>query len=418
MLRANLDEKFGLGFEFFHRFLISKRAGSLVKTISRISILGIGLGVASLVLVMSVMNGFNRSIRSRLLAVEPHLSLHFRGLKTPSQIQAHEIYKKLQATKPVLMALTAQQDVILRTADGFVQGAVAHGVSPERLLQLLQYAHKKAGKTGQDLPLQIPQLKRGEIILGAGLADKIGLFREDSLVIIPPETLLTPMDEAPKLSQAVVGGFLVTDVDRIDRQSFFYILNHSFPRLRGTLGRTLALEVWLKDPEQAQSLKLQLASEQVRVETWKDRNASLFFALQIEKFVVSFLVGLSTLIAGLSIIAVMWLLLTQKKKDVGNLLAMGMTPQEAKKTFVFIGMCLALTGVMGGLLTGILASVLVDRYSQNLLPAFYEETNIPTEIHWLQILVILSLALISSYLTLKITMKKLSAFNPSEILRA
>ncbi len=388
-----------------------------MKTISRISILGIWLGVAALVVVVSVMNGFNRSIRDRLLEVEPHVVVDFDDVKKAKEITSHPVYKKLEQEDVELKAPMSHQDVILRTADGFVQGATANGVTRKRLLQLLEFAEKKAGKKDPDLKNKIENLKPGQIILGVGLADKTGLFRDDNVVIVPPETMFMPASEIPILSQGNVQGFLLTDVDRIDGQSFYYILEESFPRLQKTLGRRLALEVWLKDPEQADSIKEKIKGEGVQVETWKERNASLFFALKIEKFVVSFLVGLSTLIAGLSIISVMVLLLTQKKKDVGNLLAMGMTRSETRNTFVKIGLFLTLTGVLGGVITGIILSLCIDTFSDDVLPAFYEETNIPTEIQFLQVASILFFGVLFSYFALSITMRKLSSFRPSEILR-
>lgn len=370
-----------------------------------------------MILVVSVMNGFNRSIRNRLLEVEPHLVIDFNEIDEAQKILKHPIYEKLKGYDTQLVAPISHQDVILRTTDGFVQHAVANGVTRERLLQLLEYANQKAGQEDEDLKQKIENLGAGEVILGVGLADMIGLFREDSVVIIPPENLLLPTDEIPRLSQGVVKGFLLTDVDRIDSRSFYFILDQSFPRLSKAAGRSIALEVWLKDAEQADWIKSELTQPNLKIETWKERNASLFFALKIEKFVVSFLVGLSTLIAGLSIISVMVLLLTQKRKDVGNLLAMGMTKKKTKNTFVTIGMFLALFGVLGGLISGIILALVVDRFSQDVLPAFYQETNIPTEIQWWQVGGIVVIAVVFSYLALNITMQRLSSFRPSEILR-
>lgn len=406
-----------LSYEFFNRFLISKRAGSLVKTISRISLIGIWLGVCSLVLVMSVMNGFNRSIRDRLLEVEPHLVVSFDEIKSLAAIKKLDSYQILEKMDIDLIAPISQQDVILRTPEGFVQEAIARGVTRERLYQLLEYGNRRNGTNDPELEEKIKSLNANEVILGVGLADKIGLFRDDSMVIIPPETFLMAAGEIPTLSQATVRGFIATDVDRIDSRTFYYILDESFPRLRNSMGRVLGLHVWLNDPEKADMVKTQLANENTKIETWKERNASLFFALRLEKFVISFLVGLSTLIAGLSIISVMVLLLTQKKKDVGNLLAMGMTRSETKKTFVNIGMYLSLTGVVGGVISGIVLSLLVNRYSEDMLPAFYQETNIPAEIHFWQVSMILILAVSFSFIALNLTMNRLSSYKPSEILR-
>ena len=144
-----------LSFEFFHRFLLSKRAGSLVKTISRISILGIWLGVAALIVVVSVMNGFNRSIRDRLLEVEPHMVVDFKNLKSASEIKKHPINEKLKKYPTELTTPISQQDVILRTADGFVQQGLATGVTRERLYHLIDYANKKSGQNDPDLKVRL-----------------------------------------------------------------------------------------------------------------------------------------------------------------------------------------------------------------------------------------------------------------------
>ncbi|NQZ19068.1 MAG: ABC transporter permease, partial [Bdellovibrionales bacterium] len=320
----------------------------MVKTISYISVVGIWLGVAALIIVVSVMNGFNKSIRSRLLEVEPHLVVHFNDHNSVKKIKEDETFKKLKALEGAEVSLYSNQDVIVRTSDGFVQGAVASGISRERLISLIEFANRKKGIEDNELIEKVKNLAPGEAILGMGLADGMGLFRDDNIVLIPPENLLLPAGEIPKVSQATVRGFLLTEVERIDGKTLFYILDESFPRLQQSASRKLGVEVWLPDAEDAASVKASVMKEGLEIETWKERNASLFFALKLEKIVVSVLVGLSTLIAGLSIISVMVLLLTQKKKDIGNLLAMGMTRKETKRIFVNVGLYLSMGGVALG----------------------------------------------------------------------
>ncbi|MCB0377209.1 MAG: ABC transporter permease [Bdellovibrionales bacterium] len=407
-----------LSLEFFHRFLLSRRAGSLVRTIARISIVGIWLGVAALVVVMSVMNGFNTSIRSRLLEVEPHLVVNFEEAHSAKDVQNHPAYKDITALGDEAKShIFASQDVILRTSEGYVQGAVAKGVSKERLGELLDYADRKAGRPDPELRAKLDNMEPGETIFGMGLADGMGLFRGDNVVLIPPESLLMPAGEVPKLSQGTVRGFLLTDIERVDNKMLFYLIDQSFPRLREVSGRKIGVEMWLKDPDRAPAIKGQLQRSGLEIETWEERNASLFFALKVEKLVVSVLVGLSTLIAGFSIISVMVLLLTQKKKDVGNLLAMGMTQSQTRKIFVDVGMFLSLFGVVAGILTGMLLSFVINNFSQDVLPAFYEETNIPAEIRFYQIVFILLFAIGFSFFALNLTMKRLAGHNPSEVLR-
>lgn len=390
----------------------------MVKTISRISITGIWLGITAFIVVISVMNGFNHSIQSRLLEVEPHVVVDFNHIKSTKAIFEDPVYKKLEKMDVELVGPIAYQDVILRTSEGFVQRAVANGVTRERLKNLLEYANKRsASKTPEEIVDLVEGLNPGEVILGVGLADSIGLFRDDSVVLIPPETLLLPASEIPQLSQAMVKGYLLTDVERIDGGSFYYIIDESFPRLRQSAGRRMGLQVWLSDPTRASEVKAALQDENTQVETWEERNASLFFALKMEKILVSFLVGLSTLIAGLSIISVMVLLITQKRKDIGNLLAMGMTRGQTRRTFVRIGMFLAMSGVVAGIICGILLSYAVNEFSQDVLPAYYEDTSIPAEVRLTQVLTVFLIAITFSFVALSMTMRRLSSFRPSEILR-
>ncbi len=374
--------------------------------------------MSALIIVVSVMNGFNRSIQSRLLTVEPHLVLEFDDIKSVSELREHPLYKKIREFEPTFITPVSHQDVILRTPEGFVQGAVAYGVTRRRLLQLLEYGEKKNNQKDNDLREKIKNLSSGELILGERLASSIGLFRDDSVVLIPPETLLLPSDEVPKLSQALVKGFINTDIDRIDSQSFFYIIGESLPHLQSTVSHRLGLEVWLDKPNQAGAITKHLVSEGVKVETWQSRNANLFFALKMEKTVIGLLVALSTLIAGLSIISVMVLLLTQKRKDVGNLLAMGLTKKKTKALFVNIGLYLTLFGIFAGVLTGVFGSFLIDTFSKDVLPAFYEETSIPADVQLKQVLSIVVFGFVFGFVTLSLAMRRLSSLHPSEILRS
>ena len=184
------------------------------------------------------------------------------------------------------MTPVSRQDLIIRTPEGFVQGAVAYGVTRQRLLQLFQYGEqRKIDPRDPDLKEKIKNLSPEEVVFGVGLASSTGIFRDDRIALIPPEALLLPSGEIPRLSKALVRGFINTDIERIDNQSFFYIIGESLYNFRNTASETLSLEVWLKDPDQAENVKRQLKSsginsEGVNIETWQSRNASLFFCFE------------------------------------------------------------------------------------------------------------------------------------------
>ena len=203
----------------------------------------------------------------------------------------------------------------------------------------------------------------------------------------------------------------------VDSNTIFYIQGESLPRLQHTTGIERGIEVYLKDPDRADIWKQEILAKGGDVQTWMDRNSALFFALKVEKVVIGILVSLSTLFAALSIISVMVLLLIQKKRDIGNFLAMGMSQKQVKTLFVRLGMYLSIIGLVAGLLFGLALCLLVDNFSEGLLPKWYEETNIPAEIHVWQIFAFLSALFIFTYLSLWWALRHLSSLNPSRALR-
>jgi len=400
--------------DFLRKFLFSKRAGALIKIISWLSVTGIGTGVCSLIIVLSVMNGFNTSIRARKFSVEPHLVVYFD--RTPlSEIQAHPAVQWIKSQKDVQADVTETQDVILRTTDGFVQGAIAQGLSQETLNYIIENNRKRQKREVEDQKQW--SLNAGEVLVGSGVGDIMGLFENDQLVVISPESLLGPKDSLRNLESVRIRNFLHTDVDEIDSQKIFYILGKTLVRLRDTASLERVMEIRLPDPENYHEMRKKIESYGLRVDSWKERNSNLFYSLKLEKFVVGLLLGLSTIIASFSLVTVMFLLITQKRKDIGLLLALGFPPLDLRNVFVRMGVLLAGIGIIGGTLLGLFLSFAIGRYSKGVLPAIYEETNLPSEIHFSQVLVILLIAMVLSYLTTWLSIRKLSQWEPVNALK-
>ncbi len=397
-------------FDFLFRFLFSRRAGALIKIISWLSILGIGIGVASLIIVLSVMNGFNRSIRERKFSVEPHLVVNFEKTSI-ADIEAHPATRWLQSQKDMDSSLTESQDIILRSSDGFVQGAIAQGVSDKTLQRLL--------KNRQSL---VPQetstiLAPGEVLVGAGLGDIMGLFEGDSVVALTPESLISAQDGPKQFETLKVKDFIRTDIEDIDTRKIYYQLGETLGRFRKTASLERSLEVRIPDPENFMATKKKIESYNVKVDSWMDRNSNLFYSLKLEKFVVGLLLGMSTLIASFSLVTVMVLLVAQKRKDIGLLLAVGFHPLQLRDVFIKIGVLLGALGIVGGMVFGLVLSLIIQKSSQGLLPNIYEDTNIPVEIHSSQIVMILVVAMIVSLATTWLSVRKLSTWVPSLALR-
>jgi lipoprotein-releasing system permease protein len=396
--------------DFLIRFLFSRRAGALIKTISWLSILGIGIGVSSLIVVLSVMNGFNRSIRERKFSVEPHLVVLFEQ-KSMKDVKEHPATRWIEAQKNIQMSYTETQDLILRSSDGFVQGAIAQGVSEDTLKLLFKTKSRITDEKNKRI------LKPGEVFVGVGLGDIMGLFEGDQVVALSPESLLTAQDGTKNFETLKVKDFIQTDIEDIDTRKIYYQIDETLLRFRKTASLERTLELRIPDAENFKPIKNKIESFGVKVDSWQDRNSNLFYSLKLEKFVVGLLLGLSTLIASFSLVTVMVLLVTQKRKDIGLLLALGFHPLSLRKVFVQVGVFLGSLGIFGGALLGLFLSFFIQRYSQGMLPNIYEDTNIPVEIHLSQVIVVVAIACVVSLLATWISVRRLSSWIPSNALR-
>jgi len=376
-----------LAWDIFRHYLLSRRAGSLIRTVAWLCMVGVGLGVMALIVVTSVMNGFNDQIRRRLLAVEPHLIVKIPGVSEPELLKAHPLYKEVQTRPETVIDVFEDQDVVLRTVDGLFQGAIAKGVEPGALAYIMRESHKalavgKVSGGGESAPVidESMQPGPGEIYIGIDLARMLGIFEGDKLVIIAPEALLLPQGEAPPFERVTVKGFMQTNIQDIDNRMVYFSRGQSFNNLRRSASRQVGIEVRVKNPEDIDDLKRQLEAKGATVSSWIDRNSALFYALKMEKIAMSAFLGLAALIASFSIVTVLVLLLTQKRKDIGLLMSLGLSPSKTRWLFVKVGLILSSVGILGGLAVGLSICWVVARYPLPILPDIYYDATIPATI--------------------------------------
>jgi len=366
-----------LSFSLFYQYLFSKRSGALIRTISRLCIFGIGVGVMSLIVVLSVMNGFNESIRFKLLAVEPHLVVSIPDKNWD------EYFKYFSQNKTAEVHKFEKQDVIIRTIDGTFNGAVAQGIEFLPLKNMIARINKISKGRAATSIFKIKNaadLGPGEAMIGADLARSLNILEGDLVTIIPPETLLLPVGEIPIYEKVRISSILSTDLPEIDGRIMFYGLDRSLKSLKGSASREVGLEVRLEDPDNLESMTGDLMAMGATVSSWKQRNSALFFALKMEKLAMTIFLSLSALITSFSIITVLVLLITQKRKDIGILMAMGLSQAKTRRVFTGVGLLLSSLGVAVGLILGVGVSYLLDKYPLEVLPDIYYDSSIPSSI--------------------------------------
>jgi lipoprotein-releasing system permease protein len=410
--------------DLFRHYLLSRRAGSLIRTVAWISIAGVAIGVFALVVVISVMSGFDDQIRSRLLAVEPHLvvtkPLMGGGALSSDQLAVAPAFTALRADSKLQTDLFDNQDVIIRTVDGNFGGAVARGIAPSTLKFILSESRKSAGGSfAQVAPLapETMELGRGEVMIGIDLARALGIFEGDTITLIAPEALLLPEGEAPPFERVTVKSLVTTNIADIDEKILFYGRGKSLMTFAGSPSRVSGFEVRLPDPEAFAPIKASLESKGFKVESWIDRNSSLFYALKMEKFAMSVFLGLAGLVASFSIVTVLVLLLTQKRKDIGLLMGLGLSPRKTMATFIKVGLILSSIGIGTGLGLGLVVSLLLDKFPIPLLPEVYYDATIPATVSPLFIFGILVVAAIVAFVSAYIPARQATRESPAEALR-
>lgn len=368
-----------LSWLIFKNYLLSRRSGALVRIIAWHCILGIGMGVAALVIVLSVMNGFNLTIRNRMLSVEPHLVI--TQATRPTEEERAKLTMALKNIAPVdEIDRFETQDLIMRSVEGVFDGTIAKGYDAKSLHSLLVRVWRSTKGETPEPQLQSVQLKPNEIILGLDLARRLGIFEGDEVILVPPEVLLLPKGEIPRFQKFKVKSLVTTQMPEVDSKLMFYNLNSGGAHKLKSLSLDTGFEVRLKDANQADSVKGALVKLGYNVQTWMERDTSLFFALKMESFAMSLFLSLAVLITSFSIVTVMVLLMSQKRQDIGMFMALGLSVRRTRIVFLQVGLLLSFIGILSGTFVGTAVCLFLDWYPLELLPDIYTDSTLPAKL--------------------------------------
>lgn len=383
------------------------------------------IGVFSLIVVSSIMNGFNRSIRTKLLAVEPHLVV------TASD-------ENLAPVRPFIDSLSgaeklpfAKQDVIVRTLDGHFSGAVAKGLPTAGIAGFLRRVADLRMKEGakSHVDLNDAELDTHEILMGVDLARDLSLFEGDEVMLIPPETLLLPQGESPKYEKMRIKALFSSEFQDADSKLILFKMNERPLRFQVASSQETGIELRFKRPDDAEGLKEEIlrkfggsatgdgahADPKLKVETWADRNSALFFALKLEKMAMSSFLGLAVLITCFSLVTVLVMLISQKRKEIGLLMALGLSRAKTQKLFLWIGICLSGFGLFAGLILGVIVSLLIEAYPVDILPDIYFDSSLPAQVNFTMVgfvaLGSLCVAFLAAYVPVRMYLKNSPADN-------
>lgn len=419
--------------EFFWRFLFSKRAGSVVRRIAWLSFFGLLISVTSLIVVISVMTSLNHSMQDRLLAVEPHLVLEAKpGLPWEPLRQKLQEQNLLKPDWKVFPFET--QDVILRTVEGRFRGAQARGMSPDGLDFILGEIERLDGKKPSrkiqepevvsegNVLRELKRLETGEVLIGVELSHVLGVFEGDAMTVVAPEGLLLPVGEAPKFEKVKVREIVTTNLQEFDSQGLFYLQGATLPSMRNNASVRRGFEIWMPDTNQVEHEKERLlqaiGGDQLQASTWRDRNAALFLSLRLEKVVIGIFLTIASLVAGFSLFIILGLLISQKTKEIGLLQSAGLSAKKVQQLFQGVALRLSGSGILGGVILGSAISLYLEHNPLKVLPDIYYNSEVPAYLDSKFVFIVFLVGITLSWVGGYVVTRSLRKLNPTDLLRS
>jgi lipoprotein-releasing system permease protein len=402
------------------RYTRAKRRTHFISFISMISMLGIALGIAALITVMSVMNGFEKEIRARILGAAAHIQIlgDEAGLPDwPGLIAAVKRDPEVTAAAPFV-----QGQGLLSTGSA-VRGVFVRGVLPELDEQVADFStHMRSG--------HLADLKAGEfgIVLGIGVARALRLDVGDRVTLISPQGQVTPAGLLPRLKQFTVVG--VFSMDHNEYDSALVLVHMADAQALYRLGGNVSgVRLKVSDVDRAPAVARDLARlvpRDVFITDWTQQNANYFRAIQIEKRMMFIILTLIIAVAAFNLVSTLVMVVTDKHPDIAILRTLGASPASVMKIFVVQGAVIGMIGTLIGVVLGVLLALNVSTvvpfiehtfHFQILSSEVYYISELPSDVHWHEVLYVALMSLALSFVATVYPSWRAARVNPAEALR-
>ncbi|MBK8065927.1 MAG: lipoprotein-releasing ABC transporter permease subunit [Betaproteobacteria bacterium] len=402
------------------RYTRAKRRNHFISFISLISMAGIALGVAALIVVLSVMNGFQKELRTRILGVASHVQIsgadnRLADWKAVADIAAG--HARVQAVAPFVNA----QGMLANGQS--VRGAVVRGVLPgmeDRVAEIGR--HMRSGS--------LESLKPGEfgIVLGSDLARTLGVVTGDKVALIAPQGQVTPAGVIPRLKQFLVTG--IFEIGMFEYDSGLALIHLEDAQRLYQMGDAVSgVRLKLDDLFEARTVARQIMSKldaNTYATDWTRSHANFFRAVEIEKRVMFVILTLIVAVAAFNIVSTLVMVVTDKQADIAILRTLGASPASILQIFVVQGALIGVIGTLIGLACGVALGLNVDTVVPAIERAFsiqflakdvYYISDLPSDVQLRDVIVIGLVSLAMSFVATLYPSWRASRVNPAEALR-
>ena len=402
------------------RYTRAKRRNHFISFISFSSMLGIALGVTALITVLSVMNGFEKELRERILGMASHATIsRFRG----SLQDWPAVAERARQHPHVIGVAPYVQGEAMLTRGRYVRGALVQGVLPSVEPQVSDIGKYMIAGT-------LDSLRAGQfnVLLGKGLAGALGVSIGDKVTLVAPKATATPAGILPRLRRFTVTGIFEVKHAQYDNQ--LAVVNvEDAARLFQLDGGVTGLRLKLDDMFLAPSIGRELAADlpgTYWVRDWTQYHANFFRALKTEKTVMFVILTLIVAVAAFNIVSALIMVVTDKESDIAILRTLGVTPGSVMLIFIVQGMLIGLIGTLLGMVGGVLLADNVETLvpaiehlfnTKFLSPDVYYISEVPSDMRWSDVGLITLVAFLMSVAATIYPAWRASRTQPAEALR-
>lgn len=406
------------------RYLRAKRKQTFISANTFISVAGIFLGVAALIIVLAVMNGFEIELRDKILGINSHIIL----MEYTGGMEGHEeIMKKIESVDGVVASTPFIYGQAMLKNKGRVTGVVLRGMSTETSANVISLGKMKDGNidylSGKGNKTGLPG-----IVIGKELAQNLGLLLFDTVEILLPMGISTPMGIVPKIKKFGVVGIFDSGSYEYDSSLVFMSLKNckKFLNMKDTV---TGLEIKVDDIYGAKRIAKAIQEKlgyPYWARSWMEMNKNLFSALKLEKRVMFIILSLIVIVAAFNIITTLIMTVMEKTRDIAILKSMGATAKSIMKIFMLEGIVIGAIGTILGGITGIVVALNLEWISRSVEDLFgfkilpkdvYYLNELPSKINYGDVAVIVVAAILICFLASIYPSWRASRLDPAEALR-
>lgn len=398
------------------RYLKPKKKEGILKIISIFSFLGIGLGVATLIIVMSVMNGFRTDLISKLLLFQPHILVYQFNDFEKNKINIQNIFKEKKIEySNINLSYSIQALVISKDIN---KGSMIRALKKESFLSDTLINQNIIDGS-------IKNFGNNYISIGSNLSESLGVWVGDTITVLSTVKESTPFGNVPQQYTFKIGSIFKTGIYEFDNNYILLDINTSNDFLLNQ-NDNKNIEIRLKDPSQSNFVKEVLQKNNIKSFSWIDNNKTFYDALLVERNVMFIILTLIIIVAAFNIISGLTILVKNKTKEIAILKTIGFTRFGIIKIFFIIGSAIGAAGTMFGVILGIVFSYNIESIriflstimQIEIFPAeIYFLSKMPSEIHMPTILLISGIALLITFLSSIIPSLKASKIDPIRSLK-